>query len=225
MDFTTFTYVLLVAGAYLLGSVPFGLLLGKLAGVDVRRDGSGNIGATNVGRLLGKKLGAATLVADLLKGVAPMMLASWLLAGDESRPVVVALCGTAAFLGHLFPLYLGFKGGKGVATALGVFLYLTPLAALGAMVVFVLVLLNWGYVSVASLSAALLMPGLVWLLYNSAAIVEPGVAETLGAAWTEAWLETVVALFFALLIWFKHRDNIRRLLRGEEKSWRNHKND
>ncbi|MDF1615409.1 glycerol-3-phosphate 1-O-acyltransferase PlsY [Desulfurivibrio dismutans] len=217
------TYTMLVVGAYLLGSVPFGLLLGKMAGMDVRREGSGNIGATNVGRLLGKKLGAVTLLADLLKGVLPMMLASWWLAGDPWHSPVVALCGTAAFLGHLFPIYLGFKGGKGVATALGVFLYLTPLAALGAMMVFVLVLLNWGYVSLASLSASLLMPGLVWLLYHSAAPVEPGLMEILGATWAEVWLETLLALFFALLIWFKHRDNIGRLLRGEEKSWRNYK--
>ncbi|ADH87006.1 glycerol-3-phosphate 1-O-acyltransferase PlsY [Desulfurivibrio alkaliphilus] len=215
-------YIVLLLGAYLLGSVPFGLLLGKMAGIDVRRGGSGNIGATNVGRLLGKKLGVATLLADLLKGVLPMLLASWWLAGDEQRSLVVGLCGAAAFLGHLFPIYLGFKGGKGVATALGVFLYLTPLAALGSMVVFVLVLLNWGYVSLASLSAALLMPGLVWLLYSAPAALEPGVGELLGPAWVEIWLETLLALLFALLIWFKHRDNIGRLWRGEEKSWRNH---
>lgn len=222
MEFTMI-YLWLGVGAYLLGAVPFGLLLGKMAGMDVRREGSGNIGATNVGRLLGKKLGVATLLADLLKGVLPMMLASWLLAGDGNRSLVVALCGTAAFIGHLFPLYLGFRGGKGVATALGVFLYLTPLAALGAMAVFVLVLLNWGYVALASLSAALLMPGLVWLLYSEPGGVEPEMVELLGAAWAEAWLETGMALFFALLIWLRHRDNIVRLWRGEEKSWRNHK--
>jgi len=218
---TMVTYASLIIGAYLLGSVPFGLLFGKLAGVDVRRDGSGNIGATNVGRLLGKKLGLATLAADMLKAVAPMLLAGGLLAGDEFRALVVVLCGGAAFLGHLFPLYLGFKGGKGVATALGVFLFLTPWAALGAILVFIVVLLNWGFVSLASLSAALLMPGLIWLLYNPGAVEEPG--TELAAAWQTVGPEFLLAVFCALLIWFKHRDNISRLLRGEEKSWRNYK--
>lgn len=208
-------YIAIIIGAYLLGSVPFGLLFGKMAGVDVRRQGSGNIGATNVGRLLGKRLGLLTLVADMLKGVAPMLAAAWWTAGQDGHYLVV-LSGGAAFLGHLFPVWLGFKGGKGVATALGVFLYLAPLAALGALAVFVLVLLNWGYVSLASLSAALLMPGLVWLLYHGGAGGEEGLVGALGAAWPE----TLLALLFALLIWIKHRDNIERLLRGEEKSWR-----
>lgn len=208
-------YIAIIIGAYLLGSVPFGLLFGKMAGVDVRRQGSGNIGATNVGRLLGKRLGLLTLVADMLKGVAPMLAAAWWTVGQDGHYLVV-LSGGAAFLGHLFPVWLGFKGGKGVATALGVFLYLAPLAALGALAVFVLVLLNWGYVSLASLSAALLMPGLVWLLYHGGAGGEEGLVGALGAAWPE----TLLALLFALLIWIKHRDNIERLLRGEEKSWR-----
>ncbi|MFH7320872.1 glycerol-3-phosphate 1-O-acyltransferase PlsY [Desulfurivibrio sp. D14AmB] len=209
-------YVVLVAAAYLLGAVPFGLLFGKLAGVDVRRQGSGNIGATNVGRLLGKKLGLLTLAADMLKGVAPMLAAAWWTAGQEGGHYLVIFCGGAAFLGHLFPIWLGFKGGKGVATALGVFLYLAPLAALGALAVFVLVLINWGYVSLASLSAALLMPGLIWLLYHGGASGEEGLAGLWGAAGPE----TLLALLFAVLIWLKHRDNIERLLRGEEKSWR-----
>ena len=205
-------YVVMIIGAYLLGSVPFGLLFGKMAGVDVRSAGSGNIGATNVGRLLGKKLGILTLLADMLKGVAPMVLASWLTADRGTGHQLVLLCGAAAFLGHLYPVWLGFKGGKGVATALGVFLYLTPLAALGTGAVFLLVLLNWGYVSLASLSAALLMPGLIWLFYGGLLG-----GEAVGSA---AWPESLLALLFAGLIWYKHRDNIVRLLRGEEKSWR-----
>lgn len=193
---------LLIIGAYLLGAVPFGLVIGRLAGVDVRSAGSGNIGATNVGRLLGKKLGVLTLAADVAKGVLPMVVAGWWLAEDPGRrELVVALCGAAAFLGHLFPIYLRFRGGKGVATALGIFLYLTPLAALTAAALFVAVVYNWGYVSLGSLTAALFMPGLIWLMYR-------------------APVPTLLAVGLGALIWLKHRDNIGRLMRHEEKSWR-----
>ena len=192
---------LLIIGAYLLGAVPFGLVIGKLAGVDVRSAGSGNIGATNVGRLLGKKLGLLTLAADVAKGVLPMVVAGWLVVDPGRRELMVALCGAAAFLGHLFPIYLRFRGGKGVATALGIFLYLAPLAALAAAVLFVAVVYNWGYVSLGSLTAALFMPGLVWLLYRAPA-------------------PALLACGIGLLIWLKHKDNIGRLMRHEEKSWR-----
>lgn len=194
-------HILLICGAYLLGAVPFGLLFGKLAGVDVRSSGSGNIGATNVGRLLGRKLGLLTLAADTGKGVAPMLLAAGLLPAGPERDLVVVLCGGAAFLGHIFPIYLKFKGGKGVATALGVFLYLAPLAAALDLLIFGVVVYNWGYVSLGSLTATLLMPGLVWLLSGSLPI-------------------TLLALLIGALIWFKHRENITRLLNRQEKSWK-----
>ena len=192
---------LLVLGSYLVGSIPFGLVLGKVAGVDVRAGGSGNIGATNVARLVGKKLGALTLVCDALKAILPMLVAGRLLEHGNQRDLWVALCGGAAFLGHLYPLYLKFKGGKGVATALGIFCYLTPVAALIDLLVFVGVVYNWGYVSLGSLTAALLMPGLVWLLSGSVS-------------------NTVLAFGIGMLIWLKHRDNIERLMKHEEKSWR-----
>lgn len=196
----------LILGSYLMGSIPFGLVLGRLAGVDVRAGGSGNIGATNVARLAGRKLGIMTLLCDMLKGILPMLAAAWLLPEISGREIWVALCGGAAFLGHLFPLYLRFRGGKGVATALGLFLYLTPVAALLAALAFVVVVLNWGYVSLGSLSAALLLPGLVWLLSGS---VE----------------NTLLALGVGVLIWLKHSDNIGRLRRGEEKGWRKQETD
>jgi glycerol-3-phosphate acyltransferase PlsY len=196
----------LILGSYLMGSMPFGLVLGRLAGVDVRAGGSGNIGATNVARLAGRKLGIMTLLCDMLKGILPMLAAAWLLPEISGREIWVALCGGAAFLGHLFPLYLRFRGGKGVATALGLFLYLTPVAALLAALAFVVVVLNWGYVSLGSLSAALLLPGLVWLLSGS---VE----------------NTLLALGVGVLIWLKHSDNIGRLRRGEEKGWRKQETD
>jgi acyl phosphate:glycerol-3-phosphate acyltransferase len=195
-----FMTYLLVLGAYFLGSVPFGLLLGKKAGRDIRLAGSGNIGATNVTRLLGRKMGLLTLLLDAGKAILPMLAAAWLLAGPD-RELWVALCGGAAFLGHLYPVYLQFRGGKGVATALGVFLYLEPLAALVTMAIFIIVTLNWGFVSLGSLTAALLLPGLVWLL--SASVVN-----------------TLLAVVVATLIWLKHRDNIVRLSQGNEKSWR-----
>ena len=113
---------LLIVLSYLIGAIPFGLILGKAAGIDVRRGGSGNIGATNVSRLVGKKIGAFTLLLDACKGLLPMMAAS----GCGADQNTTLLCGTAAFIGHLYPVYLRFRGGKGVATALGVFLYLDP---------------------------------------------------------------------------------------------------
>ena len=128
-------YILVIFG-YLAGSIPFGLLYGRLAGVDVRQQGSGNIGATNVNRLLGKKLGILTLVSDLLKALVPMLIAAQILGNQPDADLWTMMTGTAAFIGHCWPLYLKFRGGKGVATALGVFLYLAPLQALMAIGLF-----------------------------------------------------------------------------------------
>ncbi len=118
------TTLLLIVGSYLLGGVPFGLLVGKMVGVDVREQGSKNIGATNVNRLLGKKLGFITLASDCFKGYLPMFIAAWFSGQGQVNEWTVIGCGVAAVVGHMFPVYLGFKGGKGVATGLGVFLYL-----------------------------------------------------------------------------------------------------
>lgn len=197
--------IFLVLLAYLVGSIPFGLLIGRFAGVDVRAAGSGNIGATNVGRLLGRGYGLLTLACDVGKALLPMMVAGRLVADPAMRELIVILCGGAAFLGHMFPVYLGFRGGKGVATALGIFLYLAPVAALVDLAIFAAVVYNWGYVSLGSLTAALMMPGLVWLINRSVA-------------------QAVLALCIGILIWVKHHENIRRLMHGEEKSWRK-KND
>ena len=191
----------LVFLSYLIGSIPFGLVLGKLKGVDVRQGGSKNIGATNVTRQLGKGLGVLTLVGDTGKGFLPMLVVASLLNGRGDTELWVVLSGGAAFLGHLYPLYLRFKGGKGVATALGVFFYLNPLAALIDILIFVGVVYNWGFVSLGSLTAALMMPGLVWLLTGSLSY-------------------TILAGVIGALIWVKHHENIGRLKRGEEKSWR-----
>jgi len=186
--------------SYLVGSIPFGLLLGKLAGIDVRKDGSGNIGATNVSRLLGKKVGAVTLALDAGKGLLPMVAAGAL--GFEQN--IVMFCGAAACIGHMFPLYLKFRGGKGVATALGIFLYLSPVALLVCAAAFFVAVLLSGFVSLGSLIAAGLMPVVVFFQQGSGSCF-------------------YLAIFISLLIWVKHRSNIVRLIHGEEKSWKKKK--
>ncbi len=191
---------ILIICAYLIGSVPVGLLLGKCFGVDVRKSGSANIGATNVSRVLGKKIGLLTLVGDAAKAILPMALAAGLLAGQPDKELVILGCGGGAFLGHLFPIYLRFRGGKGVATALGVFLYLQPLAVLAALLVFLIIMWRWGYVSAGSLATSALMPVVLFFL---------------GAGQEQLLLATAIAI----LIWVKHRANISRLLRGEESKW------
>ena len=192
---------ILIIGSYLVGAIPFGLVVGKLGGVDVRLHGSKNIGATNVSRTLGKKFGAITLVLDVLKGFIPMTVAAAVLDGGSAAEWVVCGCGIFAVVGHMFPVYLGFKGGKGVATGLGVFLYLSPAAILISLVIFVAAVAFSGFVSAGSLLASALFP--LWLFF-------------LG----ETTTVILAAAVIALLIWLKHHENIGRLLRGEEKSWK-----
>lgn len=192
---------LLLAASYLLGAVPFGLVIGKMAGKDVRTEGSKNIGATNVSRLLGKKLGFVTLICDGCKGYLPMLVAATVLKNDPYVDMMVALCGIAAVLGHMFPIYLGFKGGKGVATGLGVFLYLSPPAILISLGVFAASVALSGFVSVGSLLSSALMVLWLWLLGQSKITI-------------------MTAAIVAGLIWLKHHENIARLLKGEEKSWK-----
>jgi glycerol-3-phosphate acyltransferase PlsY len=193
--------IILFVASYLLGAIPFGLVIGKLAGKDVRQEGSKNIGATNVSRLLGKKLGFVTLVCDCLKGYLPMLVASRLLHDNPNQEFIVSVCGVMAVVGHMFPIYLRFKGGKGVATGLGVFLYLSPLAILISLGVFAGSVALSGFVSVGSLLASALMVLWLWLLGESHIVI--GTAAAVAA-----------------LIWLKHHENIVRLLKGEEKSWK-----
>lgn len=179
--------------SYLLGSIPTGVLLSKACGVDIRAAGSGNIGATNVYRTLGRRIGIMTLIGDCLKGVLPVLAAKAL--GFDMTWVAAA--GVAAFLGHVYTLFLGFKGGKGVATALGVFLAATPLAVLVAVAVFAFVLWKWRYVSLASISAAASMPLIIYFTVKPPPIL-------------------AMAFFIAALVIYKHKDNIQRLLTGTE---------
>jgi glycerol-3-phosphate acyltransferase PlsY len=192
--------ILVVLAAYLLGSVPFGLLLAKLlGGPDVRKTGSGNIGATNVARVVGPIAGILTLLLDAAKGTLAVWLAARVLQGDATGMVVA---GLFALLGHCFPLWLRFRGGKGVATAAGVFLALSPPALVGALILFLLVVGFWRYVSLGSLAAAASIPLFVYLLW--APHFAPPESVTLGS------------LAIALLVIFQHRGNITRLARGEE---------
>ncbi len=193
--------IITVIAAYFIGAVPSGLIISRNSGIDIRTRGSGNIGATNVARLLGKKYGLATLLADIAKGYLPMLAAGLIHAGNPRFPLIMSLCGAAVVLGHMFPVYLRFRGGKGVATALGVFLYLSPPALLCSLLVFAAAVAASGYVSLGSLAASALIP--LWIqLFD-------------GAVW-----KTTLAVFLALCIWFKHHQNIGRLLRGTEKSWK-----
>ena len=194
--------ITLILACYLVGAIPFGLLIGRIVGADVRMEGSGNIGATNVGRVLGKKLGALTLVCDVAKGFLPVWAAASLLPDTAmGREWMVMACGLATVVGHMFPLYLKFKGGKGVATALGVFLFISPGSILISLFVFVAAVAASGYVSVGSLVATALIPLWLWILGGTPIIL-------------------AVALVIVILIWFQHRSNIGRLLRGEEKGWK-----
>lgn len=181
--------------AYLVGSIPFGLLVVRLAtGSDVRRVGSGNIGATNVARAAGKKVAALVLLLDAAKGFAPALLARGLLPGEGLWVAAVAF---AAFIGHCFPVYLRFRGGKGVATALGVALALAPLAAVAGALTYVVVVRLFRLSSLGSLAGAGVVTLLAFLLAED-----------------DAWAWAIIAM--ASVIVLRHRGNISRLLRKQE---------
>jgi len=183
-----------VVGSYLLGSVPFGLVVARLfGGADPRKSGSGNIGATNVSRSVGKGAGIATLVLDLAKGAVPVLLAPLL----RADPAFASVVGFATFAGHLFPLYLGFRGGKGVATAFGVMLAAAPPVAILCAFVFAAVVFVKRYVSLGSIIAAGLLPVFLSFAPRYKVFVPLGVA-------------------IAVLVIVKHKENIRRLVEGKE---------
>jgi glycerol-3-phosphate acyltransferase PlsY len=193
--------------SYLLGSIPFALIVALPQGVDPRKAGSKNPGATNVARLLGKKWGLITFLGDSSKGIVALLIAHLFLK-QLPYPKEVVLAGVAFFavLGHLFSIFLKFKGGKGVATTIGVFLFLTPKAMLTSLVLFFIAVFFSGYVSVGSLLATALLPiNIYFFKYPSEYII--------------------CSALLAILIWIKHKDNIKRLIRGEEKTWKKVKND
>ena len=199
--------LLALAISYAVGSIPFAYLAGAAAGVDLRKQGSGNLGATNVFRVLGWKIGILVFLADALKGAIPVLLLSPRIEAPGD-PVLWALaCGVAAIVGHVRPVYLGFrKGGKGVATASGVFFALAPVPMLVTFAVFVAIVLGTGYVSLGSLVAAALLPVLLLLTHGAASPL------------------FIVSVVIACFVYWTHRANIGRLRRGEEhrfgKRWR-----
>ena len=186
--------------AYLLGSIPFGFLISKLRGAgDIRAAGSGNIGAANVTRIVGVGAGVLTLALDAAKGYAAVWLAARLTGESATGMILAAL---AAIAGHVFPVWLGFRGGRGVTTGVGVFLPICWAAVLAALVIWLVVVLFWRYVSLGSIVAAASLPLLVYLLYA------PGHAPPLAVS-----VGTTLA---ALTIIGKHRPNIQRLIAGTE---------
>lgn len=218
--------LIIVVVSYLLGSLPFGYLLVRIfRGEDVRQTGSGNIGATNVARTGSKGLGIATLLLDALKGYAAVAFAFWLAGArrlesgvptsiyDQATPMIdsrtifllAALAALCAILGHMFTVWLRFKGGKGVATAVGAFAALAPRAIVVALVLFVIVVAVTRYISLGSMVAAAAFPLLVWWLNP-----------------TERTTVPILLLIAAssVLIIVRHKDNIRRLLYGTEHRWR-----
>lgn len=203
----------LVAGAYLIGSIPFSFLVVKLfAGADIRQYGSRNVGATNVARTFGKTPGVIALLLDLAKGYASIAFARWITAqpqwtfvpGSDPSPwhshaFWIALAGLIAVLGHMFPVWLRFHGGKGVATATGGFLALDPIAVLAGAIIFLIVLILSRFVSLASMVSAASIPIFFRFLTH-----EP--------FWT-----IVISIVIAMLIILKHHSNIARLAQGKER--------
>ncbi|CAB1058795.1 Acyl-phosphate:glycerol-3-phosphate O-acyltransferase PlsY (EC [Olavius sp. associated proteobacterium Delta 1] len=190
--------------AYLLGSVPWGVVLTRIfTSVDIRQQGSGNIGTTNVSRVAGSTLGLLTFIGDVLKGAVPVYLAS-ILAGKNqgTGDLLLATVALAAFFGHLYPLFMKLKdGGKGVATCAGCFTVLSPLACLSALLTFIVVLFSSKRVSAGSLAAAAVLPWVAWFTTDSPHI-------------------TVSAAIMAVFIFMRHRDNIKRLVSATEPKFR-----
>lgn len=216
-----FHYIVIIIVSYLLGSIPFGYLLVKIfRGEDIRQTGSGNIGATNVARSGARILGILTLFFDALKGFVAVGHASH--AGhhllDEPRfalqhpdivPDLMAVAALAAVVGHIFPVWLKFKGGKGVATALGVFILLFPKAILVSLIIFVVVVAISRYVSLGSILATIALPIAAWFLEDSAHLHQD-------RSWGINWATFLPACATCILVVAKHHQNIRRLIAGNE---------
>ncbi|ACZ01053.1 glycerol-3-phosphate 1-O-acyltransferase PlsY [Streptobacillus moniliformis] len=189
-----FEVIILTVLAYLLGSIPNALWIGKIfKNIDVREYGSGNVGSTNAARVLGWKLGLFTLLLDVLKGSIFVIVAKKLNLDD----IYLVLIGMAAILGHSYSIYLGFKGGKAVATSLGVFIILVPKVILLLLIVFIVIVFITQYVSLSSITCAFLLPILVYMLYNNV-------------------VYTIFGLFIAMIIIIRHKSNIINLINKKE---------
>jgi len=206
------TFALAIIAAYLLGSVPFGVIIAGAHGKNLRSIGSGNIGATNVSRALGRRWAYLCFLLDVLKGLGPMLVAGTLIEMSEPNPGLLSLwlaVGCAAILGHIFPIYLKFKGGKGVATSLGVALGLWPYYTICATVAFAIwaaTVLLWRYISLASIAASIAFPVALILTI------------VLTPAWNFAnlWPLLAAAIAIPVMVIVRHRENIKRLIAGTE---------
>lgn len=203
-DCSPFLIVTIVAISYFLGAIPSGYLIGKLKGVDIRKQGSGNIGATNAFRILGAKAASVVLLADAFKGflsclLAPIIASEWtgVPISDDTASLLMIIAGLGAILGHSFTFWLKFKGGKGIATSAGVFLTITPLALGICLLVFSITIFLSRYVSLSSILAAICLPFSVYLIYHNLLI-------------------SSITVVIALLVIYRHRSNIKRLLNGTE---------
>ena len=196
-------FIVLLIAAYLLGSIPFGLLISqKMVKLDITKAGSGNIGATNVAREVGLKWGIITLLVDTLKGFIPVVFVHYFLGSSaEINEALKGMIGLAALLGHQFSVYNRFKGGKGVATCLGVFLAISPISCLFCGIIFFILVSLWRYISLGSIVASLTMPICLYFMGHSTFII-------------------ILSLIIFLLITFQHRENIQRLIQGNERRWR-----
>lgn len=198
--------VLLVAFAYFCGALPFGYLAGKLKGIDIRQHGSGNIGATNVLRVLGKGIGIPVFILDMLKGLLPTLLAAYVMHRSGTSENVAALvsvfAAAATVLGHNYTFWLGFKGGKGIATSTGALLGLAPLALLIVLLVWIVVFYSTRYVALASIVAAMVLP-----------IAMAGLMT-----WQGIWNHVLLGfgIVMGVLAVVRHRANIKRLMAGTE---------
>ena len=202
-DWTMTLPILFIFCSYLLGACPFGLLMARAKGIDIRAAGSGNIGATNVFRTVGKATGICVFLLDTVKGFVPAAFFPKFVASESGglfTPTVLGLlCGVAAIIGHNYPVYLRFKGGKGVATSGGVVIGLAPIAAGIGFLVWIAGLLVTGYVSIASIASAIAVAATAWAMFGEQSLLLP----------------IVFSLLAVLIVW-KHRTNLSRLMRGEE---------
>lgn len=216
---------LLLTAAYLIGGIPFGLLIARIKKIDIRRHGSGNVGATNVGRVLGKKWGILVLLLDMAKGAAPVLMATYLMNRNASidgdipqlsKDVLWLASGLTGVVGSMFPIYLAFRGGKGVAASLGVILAIFPYLTLPgavALVLFVATAAIWRYVSLASMVAAVSLP-------ISFAVI----AQFEGWPMKDHYPLLGLAALLALLVVMRHRANISRILAGTENKLKSRSN-
>jgi glycerol-3-phosphate acyltransferase PlsY len=201
---------ILIIGGYLLGSIPFALIMAKAYGKDLRSIGSGNIGATNLSRAIGKKWGYTCFFLDVLKGLIPTALAASFMSSPNVLELFLVLAtGIAAVMGHIYPVYIGFKGGKGVATSFGIALGLWPyyticaFAAFGVWLIFVLI---WRYISLGSIAAAVSFP----------IVLIATIALKDNWQFADLWPLLIVAIALPLMVVMRHRENIKRIIAGTE---------